>query len=282
MLNGFTKKQILEDIDSITLDDVKNLHKFIIKNSNGTISVNTPTNNPEMKENSIKLFESLFPVKNYEYKRKEVFIPNQKTTVLTKEKPASQADISQVFKFKFEDTPKERVTMEIMNTILSASSIGLFNTLREKEHLAYSVYSNLDKIGDCAELSCNILTTTDNKEIGEISYDNVQKSINGFNRQIGALLNSEYTDDDLISAKRILKANLLDKEGTPSKLLSLNSGLNSKFGIDYENKLFNEIDKITRADVDALARKAFQYPPTYAIVASEVTLNANKDFFETL
>ena len=277
-----SKKQILEDIDSVTLDDVKNLHKFIIKNSNGTISVNTPTNNPEMKENSIKLFESLFPVKNYEYKRKEVFVPNQKTTVLTKEKPASQADIRQVFKFKFEDTPKEHVTMEIMNTILSASSIGLFNTLREKEHLAYSVYSNLDKIGDCAELSCNILTTTDNKEIGEISYDNVQKSINGFNRQIGALLNSEYTDDDLISAKRILKANLLDKEGTPSKLLSLNSGLNSKYGIDYENKLFNEIDKITRADIDALARKAFQYPPTYAIVASKDTLEANKDFFETL
>lgn len=277
-----SKEQLLKDLDSVTLDDVKFLHKYIIKNSTGTISVNTPTNNPEMKDNSIKLFESLFPVKEYKYKRNEVFIPNTKATVLTKEKPASQADIAQVFKFKFEDTPKERATMEIMNTILSSSSIGLFNTLREKEHLAYSVYSNLDKIGDCAELSCNILTTTDNKEIGEISYDNVQKSIDGFNRQIGALLNSEYTDDDLISAKRILKANLLNKEGTPSKLMALNGGLNSNYGLDYENKVFNEIDKITRADIDALARKAFQYPPTYAIVASKDTLEANKDYFKTL
>ena len=277
-----SKTQLLKDLDSVTLDDVKYLHKFIIKNSTGTIAINTPTNSPEMKENSIKLFETLFPVKSYEYKRKEVFIPNTKTSVLTKEKPASQADIAQVFKFKFEDTPKEYVTMEIMNTILSTSSIGLFNTLREKEHLAYSVYSNINRTGDCAELSCNILTTTDNKEIGEISYDNVQKSINGFNRQINALLNSEYTDEDLISAKRILKANLLDKEGTPSKLMSLNRGLNSNYGLDYENKLLDEIDKITRADIDALARKAFQYPPTYAIVASKDTLEANKEFFETL
>jgi len=277
-----SKEQILKDLDSVTIEDVKNLHKYIIKNSTGTIAINTPINNPEMKNTSINMFETFFPVKNYEYQRKEVFTPNKETTVLTKEKPASQADIAQVFKFKFEDNTKERATMEIMNTILSSSSIGLFNTLREKEHLAYSVYSNLDRLGDCAELSCHILTTTDNKDIGEISYDNVQKSINGFNRQIGALLNSEYTDEDLESAKRILKANLLDKEGTPSKLNALNSGLNSKEGLDFENQLFNEIDKITRADVDALARKAFQYPPTYAIVASKDTLEANKEYLENL
>ena len=52
---------------------------------------------------------------------------------------------------------EEIAMIEILNTILSSSSIGLFNTLREKEHLAYSVYSNISKIGDCAELSCHIL-----------------------------------------------------------------------------------------------------------------------------
>lgn len=277
-----SKAQLLKDLEKVTTDDIRKLHQHILENSNGTIAINTPTNNINMQDEAMKAFGNLAPVEKFEYKRQQVYVPNNKPLVLSKEKAVSQADIAQVFKFEYEDNTKERAMMEILNTILSSSSIGLFNTLREKEHLAYSVYSNIDRLGDCAELSCHILTTTDNKELGEISYDNVQKSINGFNRQIGALLNSEYTDTDLESAKRMLKARLLNKEGTPSKLNALNSGLNSKEGLDFENQLFNEIDKITRADIDAFARKAFNNPPVYSIVASKDTLEANKEYLQTL
>ena len=170
-----------------------------------------------------------------------------------------------------------------MNTILSSSSsIGLFNTLREKEHLAYSVYSSIDSSGDTYELSCNILTTTDNKDIGEFSYDNVQKSIKGFHRQINELKNSKYTDEDLESAKRMLKARLLDKEGTASKLAAVNIGLELEEGLDYYNNLYREIDSITREDIQKFVDKAFVNPPIYSIVASKDTLEANKDFLESL
>lgn len=277
-----SKTEVLENLDNVTVNDVQKLHEYILKNSTGTISVNTPAKNPEIKSVSKNLFESFDSIKPYEYDCQDVYRENSKPKVLTKEKAVSQADIMEVFKFKYEDTPKERAMMEIMNSILSSSSIGLFDVLREKEHLAYSVYSNIDRLGNCAELSCNILTTTDNKDINEISYDNVQKSIDGFNRQIGALLNSDYTDEDLESAKRIFKAKLLHKEGTPSKLVSLNKGLNSKEGIDYENKLFDEIDKITRDDIDSFAQKVFKNPPVYSIVASKDTLKANENYFETL
>lgn len=277
-----SKAQLLKDLDSVTVDDVRKLHEYILKNSTGTISTNIPSNSPQMEANTINAFEALKPVKDFKYLRQNVYTQNNSPVVLTKEKAVSQADIAQVFKFRYEDNTKERALMEIMNTILSSSSIGLFNTLREKEHLAYSVYSDIDRLGDCAELSCHILTTTDNKEIGEISYDNLQKSINGFNRQIGALLNSEYTNDDLESAKRIFKAKLLNKEGTPSKLNALNSGLHSLEGLDFENQLFNEIDKITRADIDAFAKKAFSNPPVYSIVASKDTLENNKEYLQNL
>ena len=42
----------------------------------------------------------------------------------------------------------------------------------------------------------SIPTTTDNKELGEQSFENLQKSINGFHRQINALLNSGFETDD--------------------------------------------------------------------------------------
>ena len=216
-------------------------------------------------------------------KPQDVYIQNDEVKILTKEKNVSQADIMQLYKFPVSNNPKERAISAIANTLLSSSSsIGLFNTLREKEHLAYSVYSDIDRIGNCGEISCHILTTTDNKDIGEISYDNVQKSINGFHRQINALKNSQYSDEDLESAKRIFKAKLLNKEGTPSKLNALNSGLHSLEGLDFENQLFNEIDKITRADIDAFAKKAFSNPPVYSIVASKDTLENNKEYLQNL
>ena len=46
--------------------------------------------------------------------------------------------------------------------------------------------------------------------------------------------------------------------------------------------LFDEIDKITREDITNIANKVFEKPPIYSIVASQNTLDANKDFFETL
>ncbi len=267
-----SKQNILDNLDKVTLEDIKELHQYILKNSSGTISTNNK---------NIEKFGDLPEVQNHNFELRKVYIPNNKTVVLTKDKAVSQADIKQTFKYEWNNTPKEHALSEIMNTLLSSSkSIGLFNTLREKEHLAYTVYSNNSHTGNCGEFSLNILTTTDNKEIGEISYDNVQKSINGFNRQIGELLGSKYTDGDLESAKRILKASLLQKEGVWAKLDSINRSL--KYSEDFDKQIFNEIDKITREEIDSFAKKVFANPPIYSIVASKDTLNANQDFLDTL
>ena len=104
----------------------------------------------------------------------------------------------------------------------------------------------------------------------------------GFHRQINALLNSEYSDEDLENAKRKLKANLLNKEGVDSKLIALMGGIYSKSGIEYQNKVFEIIDSITRDDIQIFAQKVFENPPIYTIVASQDTLDANKEYFEKL
>lgn len=271
------------NIDKVTLEDVQKLHQYILENSSGTVSYNTPQAQPEFTDWMNSKLEALPSVKPDDIKRSNVFQENTKTQVLTKDRNVSQAEIMQTFKYKKSNDIKEEAISNIMNTILSSSaSIGLFNTLREKEHLAYTVYSNLDSIGNSGELSLNILTTTDNKDIGEISYDNVQKSIDGFNRQINSLLNSEYTDSDLESAKNVLKTSLLSNEGTFSKLCSLDNGLSHNFGIDYENKIYDVIDSITREDIDNFAKQVFSTKPIYSIVASKDTLEANKEYLDNL
>ncbi len=276
-----SNKTILENVDSVTVEDVKRLHQQILNTAMGTISINNPKNK-DMKSIATKAFEELNSVAPYQYDSVNFYKDNTSSKVVTKDKPVSQADIMQTFKFKYDDSVKESIMTNLLNSILSSSSIGLFDILREKEHLAYSVGADSARMGDCGEISCYILTTTDNKQTGEFSYDNVQKSINGFNRQINAFINSEYTDEDLENAKRALKAELLNKEGVDAKINALSDSLNSKEGIERENLIYNEIDNITREDLQKFAQKVFKNPPIYTIVASKDTLEANKDFFETL
>jgi predicted Zn-dependent peptidase len=278
-----SKSDILEGLKSVTVEDVKDLHKEILQNASGTISVNVPEKQSEFKDTIISEFSKFPKVKTNNTDLIKVYQDNTSPVVLTKDRSVSQADIMELFKFKLDNTPKEKVLREMLSTILTGShTIGLFDILREKEHLAYTVFSSSDSVGDCGEFSLNILTTTDNKDIGEISYENVQKSIDGFNRQIKELLDSKYSDEDLESAKKTLKACLLEKEGTWDKVLALQTGLNSPEGVELENKMFDLIDSITREDVDEFAKKVFKNPPIYSVVASKDTLDANKNYLEKL
>ncbi len=278
-----SKEQTLKSLETVTIDDVKKLHEYIMNNSQGIILMNIPKGDENLKKDAISQFNRLDCVKPHEYKLNNVYVPEDKPVLLTKARSISQADITQTYKYKLEDTIKEFAAIEVMNKILSSSdSIGLFNSLRERDHLAYSVHSETSYVENTGYISLNILTTTDNKDTGEISYDNLQKSINGFHRQIQMLLDSKYTDEDLESAKKKLKAGLLNQEGTDNKLSSLCAGLQSKEGIDYKNKLYSVIDTISREDIDNYAKKIFAAKPVYSIVASQDTIDANRDFLADL
>lgn len=279
----YTHEEILNTLDSITLEDVKDCHKYMLENSRGIITANIPKAHKEEFTNEVLNSASKF--KNVQYFTNEplkIYHAEKKPIVLTEANQNSQADIMQTYKFKYPDDIKEQVSVKLMNSILSSSSIGLFDTLREKEHLAYSVYSDVDYIGDCGELMLNILTTTDNKNIGEHPYDNVQKSINGFHKQINALKNGEFTDKDLENAKLIMKADLLNTEGASAKLASISCGMKSKHGITFLNQIYNTIDSITREDILNSAKKAFANPPIYSVVASQDTLDYNKEYLNQL
>lgn len=280
---AFSDDEILKALDSITVDDIKDFHQYILNNSRGIITsnVNDKTEQSD-KDNIINFAKNLNGVKPNTKEERLFYKPVSKTEVLMSAENNSQADIKMVYNFKYDDTIKNKIAAQLTNSILTNSSIGLFNTLREKEHLAYSVYSDINTENDWGEISLNILTTTDNKEIGEQSYDNLQKSINGFKRQINELLEGKFTDEDIENAKRSLKAKLLQNEGSASKVNSLYKGLNSKYGADYYNQVYKEIDSLTKEDIIAFAQNAFSGNPVYAITATKDTLDANKDFLTSL
>ncbi len=278
-----SKSEILQALDSIKVDDVKEFHEYVINNCRGIVSANLPEKiESNVKGKVLNFAERLHSVKPNNRQVLDLYTEQEKPVVLQKANNNSQADIHQTYRFECGDTLKETATGYLMNSILSNSSIGLFNTLREKENLAYSVRSCITRDHNSGEITLKIQTTTDNKDISEQNFENVQRSINGFHRQIEELISGKFTEQDLENAKRAYKAMLLDNEGIYSKVSSVSCGLDSKFGITYENKLYNEIDNITKEDIINFAKKAFSGKPVYSVTATQDTLDANKEFFEGL
>ena len=126
------------------------------------------------------------------------------------------------------------------------------------------------------------MTTTDSPDMK--SYDNVKKSIDGFNRQIGKMVNGEFTDEELKTAKMNLKRSLLEQNDMKQdKVMNLSDTmLNSQSGAFSANRMYELIDTITKEDIVNASRNIFSQKPIYSIRASQATLDANKEYLEKL
>ena len=80
------------------------------------------------------------------------------------------------------------------------------------------------------------------------------------------------------------KALAVDVGGTKiySAIIDENGEIISEVEKYSTPKIFAEIDTITREDINNFAKKAFANSPTYAIVASQDTLKANRECLNNL
>lgn len=283
---GHSKEDILKDLETITLDNIKKLYNYLMSNAKADIEVSGPfSKKPEL--NNILFSElSVMPkVKEFSpIKLANTFTPIEKTKVLTDTDYRNQAEIIMAYKFKTNGNLKDTVTLELLNKILGGGpSSRLFNDLREKEKLAYSVRSTYNRIDDIGTLKLKIGTTTENNETGEISYDNVQKSIEGFKRHIADLRAQKVSEEELNNAKLSLKNEILSfNEGASGKISSLSLGVASPYGISKQNQYFEMIDTISAKDLNNAANYIFSGNPVYSILATKNTLDANNDYLSNL
>ena len=284
--DGYSKEEVLKELNSLTLDDIKQFYNSVVQNAIGEVAVSAPFDKkPELQNTLFNGLNQLKPTNKFaQSPLKDVYEPIAEAKVLTDTDFKNQAEIVEAFKYRINENIKDRVAISLLNTILGGNpSSRLFSDLREKEKLAYHVKSSYKTYENIGVMSLKIGTTTDNKDTGEQSFDNVKKSIDGFNRHIEKLKTEKVTDEELANAKLALKNNVLNgNHASDDKTLSLLSGLNSPYGLSRENLFFNEIDKITADDIYNAANYIFAGKPTYSIVATEDTLKANKDYLDGL
>lgn len=283
---GYSKQEILKDLETLTLDDVKELYSQIIQNGKGMIAISAPFDRkPELKNEVFSNIGAFPKVKEFNpAKIQEIYKPTENIKVLTDTDYKNQAEIVQAYKFKINGNIKDTVSLNLLNIILGANpSSRLFTDLREKEKLAYHVKSNYQTNDDTGVLTLRIGTTTENKETGEQSFDNVQKSIEGFRRHIEKIKSEKVTDEELKNAKLALKNLILNGTHSSSdRNVNLIKGVNSQYGTFRTNLLFAEIDNITVDDLYNTANYIFSNKPVYSIVATENTLKANEEYLKSL
>ncbi|MGN0032019.1 MAG: M16 family metallopeptidase [Candidatus Gastranaerophilaceae bacterium] len=278
-------KEIEESLDTITLDDVKNFYNEAFVKGMGKVVVTAPfSKHPELKQqifNAIGTYGKAQPV---DVSLNQVYKPIETAQVYTEANKKNQAKILQGYKFKNSGNLKDKTCVTLLNQILGGSpSSRLFMDLRETRHLAYSVGSDVSYNDDIGIFTLSIGTTTENLETGEKTFDNIKKSIDGFNDNIKKITTEKITQEELDNAKRNFKSDLLSSlETGAGKNSMIEMGNDSLYGIDYMNQVFEEIDKITVDDIYNTANNIFAGKPIYSLTATQASLDANKDFLQSL
>lgn len=283
---GATNENLLNNIDDIELSDVQGLYHYIMDNAQGQIAISAPfEKNPSLKNDLFMELGKEFP--KFNPSKPSLFnsyIPVENKNIVIQEHNKSQAEIQMGYKFKTNDNLKDSVTFDLLNTILGGTpSSRLFSDLREKQKLAYQVSSKLGYFDNSGVISLFIKTTTDDPSTNIISYDNVEKSLNGFNKHIQNFMNEDVTNEELESAKLTLKNKILNfSESTADKNVSILLGSKSFYGVSQDNQILDMVDQITASDIRAAANYIFNSNPTVSIVATKNTIENNKDYLKTL
>lgn len=280
-----TKNTMLKAIDELTLDDVKEFYNQLLKSASSSFAATLPLDKyPSLKQETIDFHQK----QNLQFqesirKLTPIFKENPKANVIYDTDDLNQAQIYKSYQFPLSGNIEDEAKFELLNTILGGdANARLFSDLRSEQNLAYSVYSNVRQFENTGILTLGIKTTTDDKQAGVKSFDNVEKSLEGFKKHTDLLCNELVSDSELESAKMALKQKITGQFQNPisrNNLILMN--MQEPYGIKRIDKYIEAIDKITKEDIQKTAKFIFSYNPTISILASKDTIDSQLDYLKT-
>lgn len=282
--NGYSAKTITQNIDNVTIDDVKTFYNQLINNAQGKAIVTLKEDQSNKLQNTImNSIGNLPSVKKPAPPIKEKYTPLTKNMIFTTEVNRKQAHVIQMFKINESGNAKDQAALLVLNEILGGNSQSrLFQDLREKQNLGYKVKSHYSNDSHTGELTLEIKTTTkDNKAQNNDQINNLKKSLDGFKKHVNNLITTPVTNEELNGAKLSVKSNMIfDAEDSSGKSNLVLNGCNSQYGTLLSKELFKEIDKLSIKDIQNAAKLYLKQPSVTSIIANKDTINASKNYLQ--
>lgn len=255
---GIGRKEVLEQIDLITKDDLIAAYNEIKHVAQKNISIAGDIEEQTMLNLLEKHLQNL-KINNECDKRKIVEDLNENIVSVIEKEDANQAQIFKGWKFPSvfsEDYP----AIVLLNTILGSSGLSsrLFLELREKQGLAYTVRSVFEPY----VLSGNffVYIATEPK--------NIKTSLNGFEIEINKIMKELVSNEELENAKN----NAIGKRQFYKETNLLEASLNGYYeflnlGCDFEEKLIDSIKNLTSEQLIQTASKYFSKNNALCVLA---------------
>lgn len=245
---GHSYTKVLEEIDKVSFDDVKNSYWDILNNSKKTLALVGDLEYERAESLLNQYFESLPKSLDVETEINTPQAIKNEYAELIKE-DAQQAQILQGWRVPAigsEDYPK----LMLLNVILGASGLSsrLFLELREKKGLAYTVRSSYENHAKSAVFSIYIGTEP----------SNIQTSIDGFKEEIEKIKNILISEEELYNAKN----NIIGKQQFITETNSQQANLMAYYAIsgrsfDYQKTVIEALKNVTSEELKECANKYF-------------------------
>lgn len=257
---GVGRKEILEEIDNITKDDIVSAWNDLKENSEKNIAV---AGDIDKETVEVLLNNHLKGLKHTECndERKHVEMLGENLVSTVEKDDSNQAQIFRGWQFPnvySEDYPK----LILINTILGSGGMSsrLFYELREKQGLAYVVRS----IWEPYVLSGNffVYIATEPK--------NIKTCIDGFEKEIGKIKEELVGEEELKNAKN----NAIGKRQFYQETNLSEASLKGYYeflgkGFEFEEKLKEQIKNVTAEEIKEAANKYFSSYSALCVLAPE-------------
>lgn len=149
---------------------------------------------------------------------------------------------------------------QIMNNIMGGSmSSRLFQNIREKKGLAYTVYSDIISYRDGGYYEI----------YAGVSMDNVRKAVNGIKEELDIFAGTTVTDEELESSRAQMKAAYVySQESTSARMIvnGKNYLLIGRFFVPDE--VIDGFNSVTAADIDEIKSTICDFSKYAAVVVS--------------
>ena len=154
---------------------------------------------------------------------------------------------------------EDRFTMSVLDSVLGGGmSSRLFQEVREKNGLAYAVFSYHSLYLDTGQFTVYVGTRPSNAE----------QAITIIKREVDKITESGITAEELDRAKESMKGGLvLGLESTRARMSRLGKSAVTNGQLLSMDELVERVDAITGEDVQALAQRLFSGPQVLAMIA---------------